>query len=155
MHLLEANSGHYPAAAAESLQSCPTLCDPIDGSPPGSPIPGILQERTLDWVAIFFSNAWKQKVKVKSLRHVRLSDPMDCSLPGSSIHGIFQARVLEWGAIAFSNIYIYKINIKEQGNKYFKYSPLWIIFILGTLHENLTLVISLSKVSRNNLFLLS
>ena len=47
------------AAAAKSLQSCPTLCHPIDGSPPGSPVPGILQERTLEWVAIFFSNAWK------------------------------------------------------------------------------------------------
>ena len=46
------------AAAAKSLQSCPTLCDPIDGSPPGSPVPGILQERTLEWVAIAFSNAW-------------------------------------------------------------------------------------------------
>ena len=55
------------AAAAESLQSCPTLCDPIDGSPPGCPIPGILQARTLEWVAISFSNAWKWKVKVKSL----------------------------------------------------------------------------------------
>ena len=53
--------------AAKSLQSCPTLCDPIDGSPPGSPVPGILQARTLEWVAIFFSNAWKWKVKVKSL----------------------------------------------------------------------------------------
>ena len=55
------------AAAAKSLQLCPTLCDPIDGSPPGSPIPGILQARTLEWVAISFSNAWKWKVKVKSL----------------------------------------------------------------------------------------
>ena len=53
--------------AAKSLQSCPTLCDPIDGSPPGSPIPGILKARTLEWVAISFSNAWKWKVKVKSL----------------------------------------------------------------------------------------
>ena len=61
------------AAAAKSLQSCPTLCDPIDGSPPGSPIPGILQARTLEWVAISFSNAWKWKVKVKSLSCVRLS----------------------------------------------------------------------------------
>ena len=48
-----------PAAAAKSLQSCPTLCDPIDHSPPGSPVPGILQTRTLEWVAISFSNAWK------------------------------------------------------------------------------------------------
>ena len=88
------------AAAAKSLQSCPTLCDPIEGSPPGSPVPGILQAGTLEWVTISFSNAWKWKVKVKSLSRVwTLSDPMDCSLPGSSVHGIFQARVLEWGAI--------------------------------------------------------
>ena len=61
------------ATAAESLQSCPTLCDPIDGSPPGSPVPGILQARTLEWVAIFFSSAWKWKVKVKSFSRVRPS----------------------------------------------------------------------------------
>ena len=61
-------------AAAKSLQSCPTLCDPIDGSPPGSPIPGILQAKTLEWVAISFSNAWKWKVKVKSLSCVQLSE---------------------------------------------------------------------------------
>ena len=60
------------AATAKSLQSCPTLCDPIDGGPPGSPVPGILQARTLEWVAISYSNAWKGKVKVKSLSHVRL-----------------------------------------------------------------------------------
>ena len=60
------------AAASKSLQSCPTLCDPIDRSPPGSPVPGILQARTLEWVAISFSNAWKWKVKVKSLSHIRL-----------------------------------------------------------------------------------
>ena len=59
-------------AAAKSLQSCPTLCDPIDGSPSGSTVPGILRTRTLEWVAIFFSNAWKWKVKVKSLSHVWL-----------------------------------------------------------------------------------
>ena len=59
-------------AAAKSLQSCPTVCDPVDGSPPGSPIPGILQARTLEWVAISFSNAWKWKVKVKSLCRVQL-----------------------------------------------------------------------------------
>ena len=60
------------AAVAKSLQSCRTLCDPIDGSPPGSPVPGILQARTLEWGAISFSNAWKWKVKVKSLSRVRL-----------------------------------------------------------------------------------
>ena len=59
-------------ATAKSLQLCPTLCDPIDGSPPGSCIPGILQARILEWVAISFSNAWKWKVKVKLLSHVRL-----------------------------------------------------------------------------------
>ena len=92
------------AAAAKSLQSCRILCDPIEGSPPGSPVPGILQARTLEWVAISFSNAskWKGKMKVKSFSRVWLFAPVDCSLPGSSAHGIFQARVLEWVAIAFS-----------------------------------------------------
>jgi len=71
----------------------------IDSSPSGSPVPGILQARTLEWVAISFSNAWKWKVKVKSLSRVQLFET-----PGSSIHGIFQARVLEWGAIAFSGV---------------------------------------------------
>jgi len=62
---------HGAAAAAKSRQLCLTLCDPIDGSPPHSPVPGILQARTLEWVAISFSNAWKWKVKVKLLSHVR------------------------------------------------------------------------------------
>ena len=65
-------STNTAAAAAKSLQSCQALCDPIDGSPPGSPIPGILQARTLEWVAIAFSNVWKWKGKVKSLSHVQL-----------------------------------------------------------------------------------
>ena len=60
------------AAAAKLLQLCPNLCDPIDGSPPGSPVPGILQARIVEWVVISFSNAWKWKVKVKSLSRVRL-----------------------------------------------------------------------------------
>ena len=60
------------AAAAKSFQSCPTLCDPIDSSPPGFPVPGILQARTLEWVAISFSNAWKWEVKGKSLSRVWL-----------------------------------------------------------------------------------
>ena len=78
-----------PAAAAKSLQSYPTLCDPIDGSPPGSPIPGILQARTLEWAAISFSSAWKWKVKVKALsswphglQPTRLLHPWD--FPGKS-----------------------------------------------------------------------
>ena len=93
------------AAAAKLLQSCPTLCNPRDSSPPGSLVPGILQARTLEWVAISFSNAWKWKVKVKShstwfsfyrshgLQPTRLLCPWD--FPGK--------RVLEWGAIAFSD----------------------------------------------------
>ena len=72
-HLTLVSVNEVPAAAAaKSLQSCPTLCDPRDRSPPGSPIPGILQARTLEWVAISFSNAWKWKVKVKPLSRVWL-----------------------------------------------------------------------------------
>ena len=66
------HKGSPAAAAAKLLQSCPTLCNPIDGSPPGSPVPGVLQARILEWVAISFSNVWKGKVKVKSLSRVRL-----------------------------------------------------------------------------------
>ena len=68
----EARNGFAAATAAKSLQLCPTLCDPREGSPPGSPVPGILQARTLEWVATSFSNAWKWKVKVKLLSCVRL-----------------------------------------------------------------------------------
>ena len=88
------------AAAAKSLQLCPTLCDPTDGSPPGSPVPGTLQARTLAGCHFLL-----QCVKVKSESEVTQScptpsDPMDCSLPGFWVHGILQARVLESGAIA-------------------------------------------------------
>ena len=69
---IQCNSYQSAAAAAKSLQSCLTLCDPIDSSPPSSFVPGILQAKTLEWVAISFSNAWKWKVKVKSLSRVRL-----------------------------------------------------------------------------------
>ena len=75
------NMNESAAAAAKSLQSCPTLCDPIDGSPPGSIVPGILQARTLEWVAISFSNAWKWKVKVKSLSRVQL-----LATPWTAVH---------------------------------------------------------------------
>ena len=77
------------AVAAKSLQSCLSLCDPVDGSPPGSPVPGILQARTLEWVAISFSNAMKVKSESEVAQSCpTLRDPMDCSLPGSSAHGI-------------------------------------------------------------------
>ena len=91
------------AAAAKSLQLCPTLCNPIDGSPPGSSVPGILQARTQEWVAISFSkrNYRKKESEVAQLSPT-VCDPVDCSLPGSSIHGISQARVLEGVAMSFS-----------------------------------------------------
>ena len=72
MWVSQGNNQDTAAAAAESLQLCPTLCDPIDGSPPGSSVPRILQARILEWVAISFCNAWKWKVKMKSLSHVQL-----------------------------------------------------------------------------------
>ena len=96
--------GLYSPATAKSRQSCPTLCDPIDGSPPGSPpwdSPG-----KITGVGCHFL---LQCMKVKSESEVAqscptLRDPMECSLPGSSVHGTLQARVLEWGAIAFSAV---------------------------------------------------
>ena len=72
MFLRVIHTDSYAVAAAKLLQLCPTLCNPVDGSPPGSPVSGILQAKTLEWVAIFFSNVWKCKVKVKSLSRVRL-----------------------------------------------------------------------------------
>ena len=90
------------AAAAKSLHSCLTLCDPLDGSPSGTPIPGILQQE--HWSGLSFPSPVCESEKWKWSRSV-VSDslhPMGCSPPGSSIHGIFQARVLEWDAIAFS-----------------------------------------------------
>ena len=120
------------AAAATSLQLCPTLCDPIDGSPPGSPIPGILQARTLEWVVISFPKGSSQardrthvsalqadtlppkppgkppiKVAAAAAKLLQscptLCNPIDGSPPGSLVPGILQARTLEWVAIAFSS----------------------------------------------------
>ena len=102
------------AAAAKSLQSCPTLCDPIDSSQPGSPVPGILQARTLGWVAISFSIVWKWKVKVKSLSYVRLvATWWTAAHQAPPSMGFFQARVLEWGAIAFSIAWKWKVKVKS------------------------------------------
>jgi len=92
-------------AAAKSLQSCPTLCNPIDGSPPGSPMSGILQARTLEWVAISFSNAWKWKVKVKLLSCVRLlvtpwttahQAPPSIDFPGKSTGVVCHCLLRYW-----------------------------------------------------------
>ena len=88
--------------AAKSLQSCPTLWDPIDGSQPGSPVPGILQARTLEWVAIFFSNAWKWKVKVKLLSRVRLLvTPWTAAHQGPPSMGF--SRQEYWSGVPFSS----------------------------------------------------
>ena len=92
--------GRYSAAAAKSHQSCPTLCDPIDGSPPGSSVRGILQARILEWVAISFSNACMHAKLLQSCP--TLCDSMDSSPPGFPVHWILQARILEWVAISFS-----------------------------------------------------
>ena len=92
-----------PAAAAKSLQSCPTLCDPIEGSPPRLPCPWDSPGKNIGVSCHFPLQSMKGKSESEVIQSCpTLSDPMDCSPPGSSIHGIFQARVLEWGAIAFS-----------------------------------------------------
>ena len=90
------------ATAAKSLQSCPTLCDPIDGSPRGSH-PWDSPGKNTGVGCHFLLQCRKVKSESEVAQScLTLSDPVDCSLPGSSVHGIFQARVLEWGAIAFS-----------------------------------------------------
>ena len=94
----------YAAAAAKSLQSCPTLCNPIDGSHQ-APHPWDSPGKNTGVGCHFLLQCMKVKSESEVAQScLTLTDPMDCSLPGSSIHGIFQARVLEWGAIAFSDI---------------------------------------------------
>ena len=91
------------AASAKSFQLCPTLCDPIDGSPLGSPCPWDSPGKNTGVGCHFLLQCMKVKSESEVAQScLTLSDPMDCSLPGSCVHGIFQARVLEWGAIAFS-----------------------------------------------------
>ena len=92
-------------ATAKSLQSCPTLCDPIDSSPPGSPVPGILQARTLEWVAISFSNAWKWNVKVKSLSRVRLwATPWTAAYQAPPSIGF--SRQEYWSGVPLPSLYV-------------------------------------------------
>ena len=105
---------YFDCFAAKSLQSCPTLCDPIDGSPPRLLCPWDSPGKNTGVGCHFLL----QCMKVKSQSEVAqscltLSDPMDCSLPGSSAHGIFQARVLEWGAIAF-DCFRYTLFLKHK-----------------------------------------
>ena len=105
------------AAAAKSLQSCPTLCNPTDSSPPGSSVHGILQARTLDWVAISSSNAWKWKVKVKSLSRVRL-----LATPWTEAHqaprSMGFSRQENWSGVPLpSPVWVCKHIIKSTGGK--------------------------------------
>ena len=94
------------ATAAKSLQSCPTLCNPIDSSPTRLPCPWDSQGKNTGVGCHFLLQCMKVKSESEVAQScLTLSDPMDCSLLGSSIHGIFQARVLEWVAIAFSGFY--------------------------------------------------
>ena len=105
---LKINLSDAAAVAAKSLQSCPTLCDPLDGSPPGSAVPGILQARILEWAAISFSNAWKWKLKIESevaQSCPTLSDPMDCSPPGSSDMGF--SRQEYWSGLPLPSKWCY------------------------------------------------
>ena len=100
---LYAKDLHAAAAAAKSLQSCLTLCDPIDDSPQGSPSPGLSRQEHWSGLPFPFPMHESESESEVAQSCQTLSDPMVCSLPGSSVHGIFQARVMEWGAIAFSD----------------------------------------------------
>ena len=125
------------AAAAKLLQSCPTLCDPIDGSPPGSPIPGILQARTLEWVAVSFSNAWKWKMKVKSLSHVRPSaTPWTAAFQAPPSMGF--SRQEYWSGVPLPSLSISKFHTQacwncyclQFGSIYFNYGRLQAFLVL-------------------------
>ena len=106
-------------AAAKLLQSCPTLCDPIHSSPPGSPIPGILQAGTLEWGAISFSNAWKWKVNVKSLSHVQLlSTPWTAAYQAPPSMGF--SRQEYWSGVPLH--YLNLIVGKQQTNQNWRHS---------------------------------
>ena len=95
------------AAAVKSLQSCPTLWDPIDGSPPGSPVPGILQDRILEWVAISFSSAWKWKVKVTSLSRAQLlGTPWTAAYQAPPSTGFSRQEYWSWVPLPSPNTHI-------------------------------------------------
>ena len=113
------------AAAAKLRQLCPTLCDPIDGSPPGSAVPGFSRQE--HWSGLPFPSPMLESESESEVAQScpAISDPMDCSLPGSSIHGIFQIRVLEWVAISFSNAWKWKVKVKSL-------SRVWLLATLWT-----------------------
>ena len=129
----------FPAAVAafKSPQSCPTLCDPIDGSPPGSPVPGILQARTLEWVAISFSNAWKWKVKVKSLSCVwLLANPWTAAYQAPQSVGFSRQEYWSGVPLPFPS---FPTECKNKTEEQFGYSPpstrsLFFFFFLNYSH---------------------
>ena len=122
------------AADAKSLQSCPTLWDPIVSSPPGSPIPGILQAKTLEWVAISFSSAWKWKVKVKSLSRVQLLvTPWTAAYQASPSMGfarqeywsglplLLQLNIYQYSCMSlygYTCLYFFEVNYREEWQDY-------------------------------------
>ena len=110
------------------MVSCPTLCDPIDGSPPGSPVLGILQARTLEWVAISFSNAWKWKVKVKSLSRVQLLEtPWTAAYQAPQPKGF--SRQEYWSRFPLSSLLtriILLLSLPEPQGAILRYSPGWV-----------------------------
>ena len=110
-------SNHVAAAAAKSLQSCLTLSNPTDGSPPGSPIPGVLQARTLEWVAIAFSNAYKWKVKVKSLsRFQLLATPRSAAYQAPPSMGF--SRQEYWSGVPLPSPQFYTSRYIMKGKKF-------------------------------------
>ena len=117
------------AAAAKSLQSCPTLCDPIASSSPGSPFPGILQARTLEWVAISFSNGWKWKVKVKLLSHVQLlATPWTAAYQAPPSMGF--SRQEYWSGVLLPslmwNLKRYKWTYLQYRNRFTDFKNVWL-----------------------------
>ena len=117
---------------AKSLQSCPTLCNPIDGSPPGSPVPGILQARTLDWVAISFSNAWKWKEKVKLLSRVRLlATPRTAAYQAPPSMGF--SRQEYWSGVPLVNL----VSCYWVTSKFFDHTTIKILYSISELYLHL------------------
>ena len=110
---------HSWLSAAKSLQLCPTLCDPIDGSLPGSPVPGILQARTLEWVAISFSNAWKWKVKVKLLSRVDSSRPQATAAYQAPLSMGF-SRQEYWSGVPLPSPWLCAVYYNKQDSNVFK-----------------------------------
>ena len=152
----------FVATAAKSLQSCPTLYDPIHGSPPGSPIPGIPQARTLEWVAISFSNVWKWKVKVKSLSRIRLlATPWTAAYQAPLSMGF--SRQEYWSGVPALNKCLFNTYIQKYTTMWTPISSLFFFlfftgFLLGTLtllHWRSVLLFSLdSYLVLKGLFLL-